>query len=43
MTIVDLVDIGVETQMRDSGRSLEKNFIKFIWMNPLMLLYLILN
>ena len=38
MSMVDLVVIGVETLSIDSGRSLEKNFIELIHMNPLMVI-----
>ena len=34
MSMVDFVAIGVETLRIDSGCSLEKEFIKFIHMNP---------
>ena len=34
MSMVDPVAIGVETQMIDSGCSLEKEFIELILMNP---------
>ena len=34
MSMVDLVAIGVETPMIDSGCSLEKEFTKLIRMNP---------
>ena len=38
MSMVDLVDINVETLKIESGRSLEKEFTKLIYMNPLMVI-----
>ena len=43
MTLADSVAIGVETLRIDSGWSLEKQNIKLIRMNPLMILYLTFN
>ena len=43
MSMTDLVAISVETPMKDSGCSLEKEFTKFIYMNPLIVLYVNLN
>ena len=43
MSMTDLVAIGVEPPRIDSGCSLEKEFIKFIYMNLLIVLYLIIN
>ena len=34
MSMIDLVTIGVETLMIDSGLSLEKKFTELIYMNP---------
>ena len=34
MSVVDLIAIGVETLMIDSGCSLEKEFTELIYMNP---------
>ena len=34
MSMVDLIDIGVETLRIDSGCSLEKEFTELIRMNP---------
>ena len=42
-SIADIVAIGVETLWKDSGCSLEKEFIKLIFLNPKMILYLIAN
>ena len=41
--IVDHVAISVKTQRINSGCSLEIEFTKFIYMNPLMVLYLFIN
>ena len=38
MSIADLVAIGVETLRIDSECSLEKVFIEFIYINPLMII-----
>ena len=43
MSMVDPVAISVETLSMDSGCSLEKEFTKFILMNPLMVIYLTVN
>ena len=43
MSMVDHVDIGVETQRIDIGCSLEKEFTKLIRINPLMVLCQIVN
>ena len=43
MSLVDPIAIGVETLRIDSGCSLEKEFTELICMNPLMVLYLIIN
>ena len=43
MSMADPIAIGVETLRIDSGCSLGKEFTEFICMNPLMLLYLIVN
>ena len=43
MSMVDLVSIGVEALMIDSGCSLEKELNELIRMNPSMALYLINN
>ena len=43
MSMIDLVAIDVETIRIDSGCSLENEFSKLINMNPLMVLYLIIN
>ena len=43
MSMVDPIAIGVETLRIDSGCSLEKEFIELICMNPLMVIYLIIN
>ena len=43
MIMPDPIAIGMETLRIDSGCSLEKEFTKLIRMNPLMLLYLIVN
>ena len=43
MSMVDPITIGVETLRMNSGCSLEKEFTELIRMNPLMILYLIVN
>ena len=43
MSMIDIVAIGVKTLRIDSWGSLEKEFTKLIYMNPLMVLYLIVN
>ena len=43
MSMVDPIAIGVETLRIDSGCSLEKEFTELIRMNPLMIIYLIVN
>ena len=43
MSMTDLMAIGVETPRIDSGCSLEKEFIKLILMNPLMVLCKLFN
>ena len=43
MSMADPIAIGVETPRIDSGCSLEKEFTELIRMNPLMVLYLIVN
>ena len=43
MSMADLVAIGVETPMIDSGCSLEEEFTKLIRMNPRMVLCQIVN
>ena len=43
MSMADPVAISVETLRTDSGCSLEKEFTELIRMNPLMLVYLIVN
>ena len=43
MSMVDRVTIGVETLRIDNGCSLEKEFTKLIYMNPLMVIYLTIN
>ena len=43
ISMANLVAINVVTPKIDTGCSLEKEFIKFICMNPRMILYLIVN
>ena len=43
MGMADLVATNVETPMIDSVCSLKKEFTKFIYMNPLMVLYVTVN
>ena len=43
MSMSDLVAISVENLGIDSGYSLEKDFTKLICMNPLIVLYRIVN
>ena len=43
MIVDDCVIIGVDTPRIDSGCSLEKELIELIFMNHLMVLYLIVN
>ena len=43
MSMVDLVIISVEILRIDSGCSLEKEFIELTYMNPKILLYLIVK
>ena len=43
MSMANPITIGVETLRIDSGCSLEKESAKLIRMNPLMVLYLIVN
>ena len=43
MSMADPIAIGVETLRIDSGCSLEKEFTELIRMNPLMVIYLIVN
>ena len=43
MSIADPIAIGVETLRIDSGCSLEKEFTELIRINPLMVIYLIVN
>ena len=43
INITDLIDIGVETLRIDNGCSLKKKFTELIYMNPRMVLYLIVN
>ena len=43
MSMADLIAIGVDILWIYSGSSLEKEFIKLIHMNPLMVLYLTIN
>ena len=43
MSMVDPIAIGVETLMIYSGCSLEKDFTKFICMNPCLVLYITFN
>ena len=40
MSMADPISINMETLRIDSGCSLDKEFIEFIYMNPLMVLYL---
>ena len=43
MSMVDHVTIGVETLRIDNGYSFKKEFTKLIYMNILIVLYLIVN
>ena len=43
MIMADPIAINVETRRIDNEGSLEKKFIKLICMNPLIVLYLIVN
>ena len=43
MSMVDLIAMGVETSIIDSGCSLEEEFTKLIYMNLLVVLYLTIN
>ena len=43
MSMNDLVAIGVKTPRINNVCSLEKDFIKLIFMNPLMVLYQTIN
>ena len=43
MSMVDPITIGVETLRMNIGCSLEKEFTELIRMNPLMILYPIVN
>ena len=43
MSMVDLVVINVKTRKIDNGRSLDKDFIELIHMNPSLVLYLTIN
>ena len=43
MSTVDLVAIDVDALRIDSGCTLEKEFIELIRINPLIVLYLIVN
>ena len=43
ISMIDLVDIGVETRRINSMCYLEKEFTELIRINPLMILYLIFS